>query len=123
VFVIGDMSSLMSPTGRPYPGVAQVAKQEGAWAAKNIRRAMAGKKREPFQYIDLGNMATIGRNAAVADIRGINLTGFVAWLVWALVHVFNLIGFRNRLVVGLQWLWGYLTFQRGARLITGSMRE
>jgi NADH dehydrogenase len=123
VFVIGDMSSLMSPNGRPYPGVAQVAKQEGAWAAKNIRRTMAGKKMEPFQYIDLGNMATIGRNAAVADIRGITLTGFVAWLVWALVHVFNLIGFRNRLVVGLQWLWGYLTFQRGARLITGSMRE
>jgi NADH dehydrogenase len=122
VFVIGDMSSLMSPAGRPYPGVAQVAKQEGAWAAKNIRRAMAGKQMEPFQYIDLGNMATIGRNAAVADIRGINLTGFVAWLVWALVHVFNLIGFRNRLVVGLQWLWGYLTFQRGARLITGSLR-
>ena len=123
VYVIGDMSSLMSPTGRPYPGVAQVAKQEGAWAAKNIRRAMAGKKTEPFQYIDLGNMATIGRNAAVADIRGLNLTGFIAWLVWALVHVFNLIGFRNRLVVGVQWLWGYLTFQRGARLITGAMRE
>jgi NADH dehydrogenase len=123
VFVIGDMSSLTGPNGRPYPGVAQVAKQEGAWAAKNIRRAMAGKKMEPFQYVDLGNMATIGRNAAVADIRGVNLTGFFAWLVWALVHVFNLIGFRNRLVVGLQWLWGYLTFQRGARLITGSMRE
>jgi NADH dehydrogenase len=121
VFVIGDMSSLMSPSGRPYPGVAQVAKQEGAWAAKNIRRLMAGKKTEPFQYIDLGNMATIGRNAAVADIRGITLTGFIAWLVWALVHVFNLIGFRNRVVVGLQWLWGYLTFQRGARLITGQV--
>lgn len=123
VFVIGDMSSLAGPNGRPYPGVAQVAKQEGAWTAKNIRRAMAGKAMEPFQYIDLGNMATIGRNAAVADIRGVNLTGFVAWLVWALVHVFNLIGFRNRIVVALQWLWGYMTFQRGARLITGSMRE
>jgi NADH dehydrogenase len=123
VFVIGDMSSLMGPNGRPYPGVAQVAKQEGAHVAKNIRRAMAGKEMEPFQYIDLGNMATIGRNAAVADIRGINLTGFIAWLVWAVVHVFNLIGFRNRLVVGVQWLWGYMTFQRGARLITGSVRE
>ncbi len=123
VFVIGDMSSLAGPTGRPYPGVAQVAKQEGGWAARNIRRIMAGKETEPFQYIDLGNMATIGRNAAVADIRGVNLTGFVAWLVWALVHVFNLIGFRNRIVVALQWLWGYMTFQRGARLITGSMRE
>lgn len=123
VFVIGDMSSLTGPNGRPYPGVAQVAKQEGAWAAKNIRRAMAGKKMEPFHYVDLGNMATIGRNAAVADIRGVNLTGFFAWLVWALVHVFNLIGFRNRIVVALQWLWGYMTFQRGARLITGSMRE
>lgn len=123
VFVIGDMSSLAGPNGRPYPGVAQVAKQQGGWAAKNIRRIMAGKETEPFQYIDLGNMATIGRNAAVADIRGVNLTGFVAWLVWALVHVFNLIGFRNRIVVALQWLWGYMTFQRGARLITGSMRE
>ena len=123
VFVIGDMSSLAGPNGRPYPGVAQVAKQEGGWAARNIRRIMAGKETEPFQYIDLGNMATIGRNAAVADIRGVNLTGFVAWLVWALVHVFNLIGFRNRIVVALQWLWGYMTFQRGARLITGSMRE
>ncbi|MEZ4561322.1 MAG: NAD(P)/FAD-dependent oxidoreductase [Thermomicrobiales bacterium] len=123
VFVIGDMSSLAGPNGRPYPGVAQVAKQQGAWAARNIRRAMAGKKMEPFQYIDLGNMATIGRNAAVADIRGLTLTGFFAWLVWALVHVFNLIGFRNRIVVALQWLWGYMTFQRGARLITGSMRD
>lgn len=123
VFVIGDMSSLAGPNGRPYPGVAQVAKQQGGWAAKNIRRIMAGKETEPFQYIDLGNMATIGRNAAVADIRGVNLTGFVAWLVWALVHVFNLIGFRNRIVVALQWLWGYMTFQRGARLITGPVDE
>ncbi|MFT4038409.1 MAG: NAD(P)/FAD-dependent oxidoreductase [Thermomicrobiales bacterium] len=123
IFVIGDMSSLTGPNGRPYPGVAQVAKQQGQWAAKNIRRAMAGQPMEPFQYIDLGNMATIGRNAAVADIRGVTLTGFFAWLVWALVHVFNLIGFRNRVVVGVQWLWGYLSFQRGARLITGSTKE
>lgn len=123
VFVIGDMSTLTGPNGRPYPGVAQVAKQQGQWVAKNIRLAMAGQPMEPFQYVDLGNMATIGRNAAVADIRGFTLTGFFAWLVWAIVHVFNLIGFRNRIVVALQWLWGYLSFQRGARLITGSTKE
>jgi NADH dehydrogenase len=120
--VIGDMASL-AIGGKPLPGVAQVAMQQGAWAAANIRRAIAGQPMEPFRYRDLGNMATIGRNAAIADIRGVRLTGFVAWLAWALVHIMNLIGFRNRVLVGLQWLWGYLTFQRGARLITGENPE
>ena len=122
IFVIGDMASLEDPRGRPFPGVAQVAMQQGAWAAANILRAIEGKPARPFRYRDLGNMATIGRNSAVADIRGLRLTGFVAWLAWAVVHILNLIGFRNRVLVALQWLWDYLTFQRGARLITGAAR-
>src|SRR5215212_3529503 len=120
IFVIGDMASLKDPRGQPLPGVAQVAMQQGAWAAANILRAIEGKPARAFRYRDLGNMATIGRNSAVADIRGLRLTGFVAWLAWAVVHILNLIGFRNRVLVGLQWLWSYLTLQRGARLITGS---
>jgi NADH:ubiquinone reductase (H+-translocating) len=123
IFVIGDMASLKDASGRPFPGVAQVAMQQGAWAAANIQRAIEGKPARPFRYRDLGNMATIGRNSAVADIRGLRLTGFVAWLAWAVVHILNLIGFRNRVLVALQWLWDYLTFQRGARLITGVAAE
>jgi NADH dehydrogenase len=122
IFVIGDMASLKDARGRPFPGVAQVAMQQGAWAAANIQRAIEGKPARPFRYRDLGNMATIGRNSAVADIRGLRLTGFVAWLAWAVVHILNLIGFRNRVLVALQWLWDYLTFQRGARLITEATR-
>ena len=122
IFVIGDMASLKDARGRPLPGVAQVAMQQGAWAAANILRAIEGKPARAFRYRDLGNMATIGRNSAVADIRGLRLTGFVAWLAWAVVHILNLIGFRNRVLVALQWLWDYLTFQRGARLITEAAR-
>jgi NADH dehydrogenase len=122
IFVIGDMASLQDARGRPLPGVAQVAMQQGAWAAANILRAIEGKPARPFHYRDLGNMATIGRNSAVADIRGLRLTGFVAWLAWAVVHILSLIGFRNRVLVGLQWLWSYLTLQRGARLITRPVR-
>jgi NADH dehydrogenase len=120
IFVVGDMASLADFKGRALPGVAQVAMQEGTWAARNIQRLIAGKTTRAFHYRDLGNMATIGRNSAIADIRGLQLKGYIAWLVWALVHIMNLIGFRNRVLVALQWLWGYLSFQRGARLITGS---
>jgi NADH dehydrogenase len=120
IFVIGDMASLADFKGRALPGVAQVAMQEGTWAARNIQRLIAGKTTRAFHYRDLGNMATIGRNSAIADIRGLQLKGYIAWLVWALVHIMNLIGFRNRVLVALQWLWGYVSFQRGARLITGS---
>ncbi len=123
ICVIGDMASLADPRGRPLPGVAQVAMQQGEWAAANILRAIEGKAGRRFRYRDLGNMATIGRNSAVADVRGLRLTGFIAWLAWAVVHILNLIGFRNRVLVALQWLWGYLTFQRGARLITGVAAE
>ena len=122
IFVIGDMASLTDQRGRPLPGTAPVAMQQGTAAAANIVRMIEGKTRRPFRYRDRGNMATIGRNAAVADIVGLRLDGFVAWLVWAVIHVLNLIGFRNRVLVALQWLWSYLTFQRGARLITGPPR-
>jgi NADH:ubiquinone reductase (H+-translocating) len=123
IFVIGDMALLKDARGRSLPGVAQVAMQQGKWAAANILRAIEGKPARAFRYRDLGNMATIGRNSAVADIRGLRLTGFVAWLAWAVVHILSLIGFRNRVLVGLQWLWDYLTLQRGARLITGVAAE
>jgi NADH dehydrogenase len=123
VFVIGDMATLSDARGNLLPGVAQVAMQEGAWAATNILRETKGEPTLPFHYRDLGNLATIGRNAAVADIRGLRLSGFPAWLIWAGVHIMNLVGFRNRILVGLQWLWSYLTFQRGARLITNPAAE
>ncbi|MDQ3694103.1 MAG: NAD(P)/FAD-dependent oxidoreductase [Chloroflexota bacterium] len=121
VYVAGDLASLPTRRGQPLPGTAPVAIQEGRWAARNVIRAIAGLPPLPFVYRDRGNMATIGRNSAVADIRGIKLTGFVAWLAWAVVHIFNLIGFHNRVLVAFQWVWGYLTFQRGARLITNEV--
>jgi NADH dehydrogenase len=118
LFVVGDLAILNGPDGKPYPGVAQVAIQQGKQAAKNIRLRIAGAPTEPFHYLDYGNMATIGRNRAIADIRGIHLGGFPAWVAWLFIHILYLIGFRNRLVVMLQWTWAYFTFQRGARLIT-----
>jgi NADH dehydrogenase len=119
VFVIGDLASLNGPDGRPLPGVAQVAIQMGKHAVDNIVRTIGGQARTPFVYHDRGNMATIGRASAVADLGRIRLKGFVAWVAWIFVHILNLIGFRNRLVVMVQWAWAYLTFQRGVRLITG----
>jgi NADH dehydrogenase len=119
VFVIGDLASLNGADGRPLPGVAQVAIQMGKHAVDNIVRTIGGQPRTPFVYHDRGNMATIGRASAVADLGRIRLKGFVAWVAWIFVHILNLIGFRNRLVVMVQWAWAYLTFQRGVRLITG----
>jgi NADH dehydrogenase len=118
IFVVGDICALQQD-GRWLPGVAQVAKQGGAHAALNIARAVRGEPPVAFRYRDYGNMATIGRGAAVADIRGIRATGFVAWLMWLLIHIFWLIGFRNRLAVLAEWAWAYVTFQRRVRLITG----
>jgi NADH dehydrogenase len=120
IFVIGDLATLNDQRGRPLPGIAPVALQQGTAAAANIARLLEGKTTRAFRYRDRGNMATIGRNAAVADIAGLRLGGFVAWLAWAVIHILNLIGFRNRVLVALQWLWSYLTYQRGARLITGT---
>jgi NADH dehydrogenase len=119
VFVIGDLASLKGPDGRPYPGVAQVAIQMGVHAVKNILRSTEGQPMRPFVYHDLGNMATIGRAAAVADFGWLRLHGLIGWLAWLFVHIFNLIGFRNRLLVMIQWAWAYATYQRSVRLITG----
>ncbi len=125
VFVIGDMALFIhqkgddgKPTGKPLPGVAPVAIQMGKHVAKNIIRSVKGEKREPFHYWDKGNMATIGRAAAVAETSKFKMSGLIAWLAWAFVHILYLIGFYNRFVVMFRWAWSYITFQRGARLIT-----
>jgi NADH dehydrogenase len=123
VFVIGDLAALTDERGKPLPGTAPTAMQQGRWAAKAIARRVAGQPALPYHNNDRGNMATIGRNSAVADIKGVRLWGFPAWLLWAWVHVFFLIGFRNRIFVALHWIWSYLTYQRGARLITGTAQS
>ncbi len=122
VFVIGDLATFLHQGGRPLPGLAPVAIQEGRAAAKNIWRACEGLPHQPFHYIDKGSLATIGRRAAVADLGYIRLSGFPAWLAWLLIHIFFLIGFRNRFIVLFEWAWVYFTYQRGARLITGEYR-
>ena len=119
-FVVGDMAGLEDPQGRQYPGVSQVAMQQAAHAVSTIVRTMEGQPRRPFRYKDLGNMATIGRNAAIADLGWLRMSGLTAWLLWLFVHIFWLIGFRNRLTVLVQWASAYLTYQRSVRLITGS---
>ena len=122
IFVIGDTALALDASGTPLPGIAPVAKQAGRYAAVVIRaRSERRKAPPPFRYRHLGNLATIGRKAAVADFGRIRLSGRVAWLLWGLVHIYFLIGFRNRLVVALDWLSAYLTFQRGSRLITGPL--
>jgi NADH dehydrogenase len=120
IFVVGDLAALAGPDGNQYPGVAQVAMQQGHLAGLNIRRRIAGQPLESFHYRDKGNLATIGRNRAVAEIKGFRIAGFGAWLVWLWVHIFFLIGFQNRLRVTLQWAWSYLRFGRDARLITST---
>lgn len=120
VFVLGDMSSHPGVSGKPLPGVALVAMQEGIYAAdiiKNEVRNRAQMPRKPFEYVDLGQMATIGRSRAIAEFRGLKLTGVAAWWFWLLVHIYRLSGFRNRLSVLVHWAWSYMTFGRGARLI------
>ena len=115
VFVIGDLAALEQPV----PGVAQAAIQEGIHAARSIKRLIAVEPALPFRYRDKGSLATIGRAAAVADLGRFHLSGFLAWFSWLAIHIFFLIGFRNRLLVILQWAWAYVTYERGARLITG----
>jgi NADH dehydrogenase len=119
VFVIGDLASLNGADGRPLPGVAQVAMQMGRRAAANIVASIEGGARTGFRYKDKGSMAVIGRRAAVLHSGPVRLTGFLAWAGWLLIHILFLIGFRNRVSVFIQWAWAYLTWQRGARLITG----
>ncbi len=123
VFVIGDAAQVPGPDGKPLPGLGAVAKQEGRYVGELIRRRIEGGGAMPaFRYRDYGTMATIGRAAAVADLRGFELTGATAWLLWGLVHISFLIGFRNRVVVLVNWLWAWLTYAHGARLITGERR-
>ncbi len=119
VFVIGDLAAAKNDDGSPVPGVAPAAIQEGIHTAKNIGRMIDGKPALPFRYHDKGSLATIGRAAGVAGFGRFKLSGFMAWAAWLSIHVFFLIGFRNRVLVILQWAWAYVTFQRGARLITG----
>lgn len=118
VYVAGDLAAFNGPDGRPLPGVVQVALQQARHAAKNILRTLKNESRTPFVYDDLGTMATIGRNKAVADLGWIRLKGLVAWLAWVFLHVYTLIGFRNRLSVMTQWAFSYVTYQRSVRLIT-----
>lgn len=118
VFAIGDMTYL-EQDGKPLPGVSPVAMQMGRRVAGNIRNDLAGKPYEEFRYFDKGSMATIGRKAAIAEIGKLHLSGFIAWMAWLTVHIFFLIGFRNRFAVLFNWAWSYFTYQRGARLITG----
>ena len=122
IFVIGDLAAI-EQDGRPVPGVAPAAMQMGRHAGENLLRAMRGEPPRPFRYRDKGSLATIGRSRAVAVFGAMKLTGFVAWAVWLGIHIFFLIGFRNRILVMLQWAWAYLTYQRGARLITGETRK
>ncbi|HJT68690.1 MAG TPA: NAD(P)/FAD-dependent oxidoreductase [Terriglobales bacterium] len=119
VFVIGDLATLKDENGKPLPGVAPVAMQEGRYIAKAIAADLHRKPRKNFHYFDKGSLATIGRAAAVAEVRKIHISGYFAWLAWLFIHIFFLIGFRNRIIVLLQWAWSYVTYERGARLITG----
>lgn len=127
VFVIGDLATAKDEHGKLLPGVAPVAIQEGKYVAKIIREEVedagskeSGRSRTPFHYWDKGSLATIGRAAAVAQFGKIHISGYIAWLSWLFVHILFLIGFRNRLLVFIQWAWSYVTYERGARLITGS---
>jgi NADH dehydrogenase len=120
VFVIGDLASLKQSEGTLLPGVAPVAMQQGRWVAKQIAADMARQPRKPFHYLDKGSLATIGRAAAVANFGKVHISGFLAWLSWLFIHIFFLIGFRNRIIVMFQWAWSYFTYDRAARLITGT---
>ena len=123
IFVIGDMASLLQENGEPVPGVSPAAMQMGTATANNILAELKGNPREKFTYWDKGTMATIGRSKAIAEAAGMKFKGFVAWLMWLFLHVFFLIGFRNRVSVMFSWFWAYLTRERSARLITGDADE
>jgi NADH:ubiquinone reductase (H+-translocating) len=118
VQVIGDLANFSHDGGTPLPGVSPVAMQQGRHAARNILAMMEGREPERFRYWDKGSMATIGRNRAVADVHWFHFSGLLAWLAWLFVHIIFLVGFRNRIAVLIQWAWAYVTFNKGARLIT-----
>ncbi|MGL4279909.1 MAG: NAD(P)/FAD-dependent oxidoreductase, partial [Albidovulum sp.] len=119
VFVIGDAACARDGAGKPLPGIAPVAKQQGRFVGRLIAARVAGRSKPAFRYRDFGSLATIGRKRAVAEFGWLKVTGFPAWLLWSMAHVYFLIGFRNRAVVAASWVWTYLTSQRGTRLITG----
>ncbi len=120
IFALGDMVNFSHQTGAPLPGVAPVAIQQGKYVAKRITSKLRGRSVPPFHYREFGNMATIGRSAAVADFGRFKFSGFIAWVLWLVVHLMNLVSFRNRLLVLVQWGWNYLTYDRSARLITNA---
>jgi NADH dehydrogenase len=122
VFVVGDAAAFLHQGGKLLPGVAQTAMQGARHAAKNVLRRLRGQPTTPFVYRDLGSMAIVGRRAAISDLGWIRLSGVLAWLSWLFLHIFMLIGFRNRMVVLFEWAVAYFTFQRGARLITGDAK-
>ncbi|HTB71835.1 MAG TPA: NAD(P)/FAD-dependent oxidoreductase [Polyangiaceae bacterium] len=122
VFVVGDLASLVQD-GVPVPAVAPAAMQEAKHAARNVLRAIRGEPTLPFRYKDKGSLATIGRSAAVADLGKVKLSGPLAWLAWLTLHLLFLVGFRNRLIVLFQWAWSFVSYDRGARLITGPLRR
>jgi NADH dehydrogenase len=117
VFVAGDLSCFTHQTGKPLPGTAPVAMQQGRYLARTIRRELQGKPREPFHFVDKGQLATIGRSQAIVEVGKWKVAGFPAWVMWLVIHIYYLTGFQNRLLVVLQWAWSYLTYARGARLI------
>jgi NADH dehydrogenase len=119
IFVIGDLANFTTEEGKPLPGVAPVATQEGKYVAQLIRQRLAGKTLPAFKYFNGGSLSVIGRHSAVADIGSMRFSGFFAWLIWVFVHIYYLIEFDNKLVVFIQWTWSYFTRKRGARLITG----
>ncbi|MDX9752922.1 MAG: NAD(P)/FAD-dependent oxidoreductase [bacterium] len=119
IFVIGDLAHCVGPDGQPLPGVAPVAMQQGKYTARQIVQRLRGTPMPPFRYLDLGNMAVIGRAAAVVNLRFIRFGGFAAWLVWLFVHLMHIVEYENRFLVFIQWAWNYFTRNRGARLMTG----
>jgi NADH dehydrogenase len=123
VFVLGDAAAYADPEGGTLPGICPVAIQMGQYTARTIAGDLAGRPRRPFHYWDKGQLAVVGRGRAVADIWKLHFSGFLAWLTWIFVHIFFLIGFRNRLLVLIQWAWSYATYGRGARIITEEMRS
>ncbi|HEV3262373.1 MAG TPA: NAD(P)/FAD-dependent oxidoreductase [Gemmataceae bacterium] len=119
LFVIGDMANFSHPSGKPLPGVAQVAIQQGRYVARLVQLRLRGETLPPFHYKDYGNLATIGGAAAVADLGWVRFSGYPAWLFWLFIHLMNLVAFENRLLVLVQWAWNYFTRNRSARLVTG----
>jgi NADH dehydrogenase len=122
ILVIGDMAHCQDQSGKPLPGVAQVAIQQGRYAARLIEARLSGRTLPPFVYRDYGTMATIGRAAAVADLGWLRFSGYPAWLAWLFIHLMSLVGYQNRILVLVQWAWNYFTRNRSARLITAAIR-